>query len=96
MIYTMIDVAAQNLVPGGRLRFVHTSLAPLNKTLGRLRKRGLAAAVLHSERVPFRPFYEDLLATFAQLRAQGQIFYDVMNDGTQYELLYLVEAKHFE
>lgn len=96
MIYLLIEVAANCLLPGGRLRFVHTSLAPLHKTLSRLEECGFVGTILRTKQIAFRPFYEGLKAYFADLRAQSQIFYDMMDDGTLYELLYLVEAKHFE
>jgi release factor glutamine methyltransferase len=96
MIYPLIDVAAHHLLPGGRLRFVHTSLAPLHRSLSRLVERGLVGAILQTKLVTFRPFYEGLSEHFADLRAQSQIFYDERDDGTLYELLYIVDAKHFD
>jgi hypothetical protein len=77
------------------LRFVHTSLAPLHRSLGRLAKRRFSAAIIQSRPIPFRPHYRDLEGYFSILRSKGQIYYESDRDGRKREYLYLVDAQRF-
>lgn len=94
MIFQLIRIARQHLDRRGYLLFVHTSLASLHRSLGALAAANLSATIVSKSDVPFRTHYDALLPHFLHLRNRGEIYFDSA-DGKLFEVLYLVQAKHF-
>jgi release factor glutamine methyltransferase len=91
MIFQLIELSSRCLSRSGRLRFIHTSLAPLHSTLSYLATHGFSTGILRVQEIQFRPFYAELFSHFVFIRNHHGGFFTRRN-GLHYEFLYLLEA----
>lgn len=91
MIRDLILFCSGNLVRGGELLFLHTSLAPLEKTLEYLDSLRYTVAIEYLMQLEFRSRYDAITPHITQLKNDGKNFF-FENDSKKYELVYFIRA----
>ena len=76
---------------GGRLVFVHSSMADLGETKQRLQRNGYDLEIVASTQNPFRDYYFEDQTFMDDIQAVPNGF--EVRDGTHFETLYVIHAK---
>jgi len=92
MIVDLIQLANSHLAQNGQVIFLHTSLAPLHKTLRYLDESGYEVCIEELKQLEFRSQYKPCEQHLECFREKKMNFF-FENRGKRYELVYFIRLK---
>ena len=90
-IDTLILDSHKLLRPGGKLVFIHSSMANVPRTMKILREHGMTVEIVGETSGPFRPYYFEDPSFMREIAAEPGLYHH--SDGTHYERLVVFKAQ---